>query len=58
MRKIKGKEIKNKAYGNSSNDSNENNNNNTSINNKLSLKTIITSFIFMGLIMALQEVYL
>jgi hypothetical protein len=38
------------SYGNSSNDSKENSNNkNTSINNMLTLKTILTSFIFMGL---------
>jgi hypothetical protein len=46
------------SYGNSSNNSNENNNKknkNTSIGNILSLKTLVTSIIFMGLIMALQE---
>jgi hypothetical protein len=48
------------SYGNSSNDSKENSNNNnknTSISNMLSLKTLITSFIFMGLAITLQEAY-
>jgi hypothetical protein len=49
------------SYGNFSNDSKENNNNNnnknTSISNMLSLKTLITSIIFMRLAMALQEAY-
>jgi hypothetical protein len=45
------------SYGDSSNDSKDNNSKYTSISNMLSLKTIITSFIFMGLVMALQEAY-
>jgi hypothetical protein len=34
-----------------------NNNKNTLVNNMLSLKKIVTSFIFMGLVMVLQEAY-
>jgi hypothetical protein len=49
------------SSNNSSNNSNENNNNdnnkNTSNSNILSLKTLITSIIFMGLAMTLQEAY-